>query len=127
MLFLNPWLLAGLVGVSIPIIIHLVRQQAAKPIDWGAMRFLFDTLAIRRRRMQWEDLLLMAARCLLLGLLALALVGLAELDVQRFARALFEDRVTHGVVLALGRAVASATAATRFVLRLVTHVPPPLR
>jgi len=73
MLFLNPWLLAGLVGVSIPIIIHLVRQQAAKPIDWGAMRFLFDTLAIRRRRMQWEDLLLMAARCLLLGLLALAL------------------------------------------------------
>ncbi len=73
MLFLNPWLLAGLVGVAIPIIIHLVRQQAAKPIDWGAMRFLFDTLAIRRRRMQWEDLLLMAARCLLLGFLALAL------------------------------------------------------
>lgn len=73
MLFLNPWLLAGLVGVSIPIIIHLVRQRAAKPIDWGAMRFLFDTLALRRRRMQWEDLLLMATRCLLLGLLALAL------------------------------------------------------
>lgn len=73
MLFLNPWLLSGLVGVAIPILIHLVRQQAAKPVDWGAMRFLFDTLAIRRRRMQWEDLLLMAARCLLLGLLALAL------------------------------------------------------
>jgi hypothetical protein len=73
MLFLNPWLLAGLAGVSIPIIIHLVRQQAAKPIEWGAMRFLFDTIAVRKRRMEWEDLLLMAARCLLLGLLALAL------------------------------------------------------
>jgi hypothetical protein len=72
MLFLNPWLLAGLVGVSIPIIIHLVRQQAAKPIEWGAMRFLFDTVALRRRKMEWEDLLLMAARCLLLGLAALA-------------------------------------------------------
>ena len=35
MLFLNPWLLAGLVGATIPIIIHLVRQQAAKPIEWG--------------------------------------------------------------------------------------------
>jgi len=73
MLFLNPWLLAGLAGVAIPIIIHLVRQQAAKPVEWGAMRFLFDTVAIRKRRMEWEDLLLMAARCLLLGLIALAL------------------------------------------------------
>ncbi|MCW1912515.1 PA14 domain-containing protein [Luteolibacter sp. GHJ8] len=73
MLFLNPWLLAGLAGVGIPIIIHLVRRQAAKPIEWGAMRFLFDTVAMRRRKMEWEDLLLMAARCLLLALIALAL------------------------------------------------------
>ncbi|HEY1121071.1 MAG TPA: PA14 domain-containing protein [Haloferula sp.] len=73
MLFLNPWLLAGLAAVAIPIIIHLVRRQAAKPIDWGAMRFLFDTVAMRRRKMEWEDLLLMAARCLLLGLVALAI------------------------------------------------------
>lgn len=73
MLFLNPWLLAGLAGVAIPVIIHLVRQQAAKPVDWGAMRFLFDTVSVRRRRIEWEDLLLMAARCLLLGLAALAL------------------------------------------------------
>ncbi|MEO5917815.1 MAG: PA14 domain-containing protein [Luteolibacter sp.] len=73
MLFLNPWLLAGLIGATIPVIIHLVRQQAAKPVEWGAMRFLFDTISVRRRRMEWEDLLLMAARCLLLGLLALAL------------------------------------------------------
>ena len=73
MLFLNPWLLAGLVASTIPIIIHLVRQQAAKPVEWGAMRFLFDTISVRRRKMEWEDLLLMAARCLLLALLALAL------------------------------------------------------
>ena len=73
MLFLNPWLLAGLLGATIPIIIHLVRQQAAKPVEWGAMRFLFDTISVRRRKMEWEDLLLMAARCLLLALLALAL------------------------------------------------------
>ena len=72
MLFLNPWLLAALAGISIPVIIHLVRRQAAKPFDWGAMRFLMDTLSERRRRMEWEDLLLMAARCLLLALAALA-------------------------------------------------------
>jgi hypothetical protein len=37
------------------------------------MRFLFDTVAMRKRKMEWEDLLLMAARCLLLGLAAMAL------------------------------------------------------
>lgn len=73
MLFLNPWLLFGLAGVLVPIILHMMRRQSAKPLDWGAMRFLFDTVAMRRRRMEWEDMLLMAARCLLIALLALAL------------------------------------------------------
>ncbi len=73
MLFLNSILLLGLIGVSIPIILHLIRRQAAKPMEWGAMRFLFDTVAMRRRRIEWEDLLLMATRCLLLTLIALAI------------------------------------------------------
>ena len=29
MLFLNPWLLLALAGVSIPVILHLIRRQAA--------------------------------------------------------------------------------------------------
>ncbi|MFT6596342.1 MAG: hypothetical protein ACJAT3_002324, partial [Akkermansiaceae bacterium] len=72
MLFRNPWLLAGLAGVLIPVILHLIRRQAAKPYDWGAMRFLFDTVAARRKRMEWEDFLLMIARCLLIALITLA-------------------------------------------------------
>ncbi|MDB4619882.1 BatA domain-containing protein, partial [Akkermansiaceae bacterium] len=73
MLFLNPWILLGLAGVLIPVILHLIRSKAAKPYDWGAMRFLFDTVATRRKRMEWEDFLLMVTRCLLLALIALAL------------------------------------------------------
>lgn len=73
MLFLNPLLLIGLAGVLVPIILHMMRRQAAQPLDWGAMRFLYDTVAMRRRRMEWEDLLLMAARCLLVALLVLAI------------------------------------------------------
>lgn len=65
-------MLAGLAGVLVPVILHLIRRQMAKPLDWGAMRFLFDTVAMRRRRMEWEDMLLMASRCLLIALLALA-------------------------------------------------------
>ncbi len=73
MLFLHPWLLAGLAAAAIPIVIHLVRRRSARPIEWGAMRFLFDTVSVRRRKMEWEDLLLMAARCLLIALAALAI------------------------------------------------------
>ena len=70
----NPLLLFGLLGILIPIIIHLLNRRSNRVIEWGAMDFLFQSLAIRNRRIQLEEALLMAARCLLVGLLALALV-----------------------------------------------------
>ncbi|MBU6178897.1 MAG: VWA domain-containing protein, partial [Verrucomicrobia bacterium] len=73
MLFLNTILLLGALGISIPIIIHLLNRRSSRVVDWGAMNFLLESLAIRNRRIQLEEALLMAARCLLVGLLALAL------------------------------------------------------
>lgn len=73
MLFLNTILLLGALGISIPIIIHLLNRRSSRVVDWGAMTFLLESLAIRNRRIQLEEALLMAARCLLVGLLALAL------------------------------------------------------
>lgn len=73
MLFLNTLLLLGALGISIPIIIHLLNRRSSRVVDWGAMNFLLESLAIRNRRIQLEEALLMAARCLLVGLLALAL------------------------------------------------------
>lgn len=73
MLFLNTALLLGALGISIPIIIHLLNRRSTRVVDWGAMTFLLDSLAIRNRRIQLEEALLMATRCLLVGLLALAL------------------------------------------------------
>ncbi len=72
MLFLNAALLTGLLGIGIPVLLHLFSRKSARIIDWGAMRFLLDSLAKRTRRIQLEDALLMAARCLLFGCLALA-------------------------------------------------------
>ena len=72
MSFIHTILLAGLAAVAIPIIIHLLSRKAAKVIDWGAMQFLLDSIESRKRRIQLEEALLMAARCLLMGLLALA-------------------------------------------------------
>ncbi len=73
MLFLNTILLLGALGISIPIVIHLLNRRSSRVVDWGAMNFLLESLAIRNRRIQLEEALLMAARCLLVGLLALAL------------------------------------------------------
>ena len=71
MTFLNFALLSGLAAVSIPIILHLLNRRSARIVDWGAMRFLLDSLLTRKKRIQLEEALLMASRCLLVCLLAL--------------------------------------------------------
>ena len=71
MLFLNLALLGGLDAIGIPIIIHLLNRRSAKIVEWGAMRFLGDSVLTRKRRIQLEEALLMAARCLLVRVLAL--------------------------------------------------------
>ncbi len=68
----NPWMLLGLLGVAIPVVIHLLNRRRAVVVDWGAMQFL-EIGRRARRKLQITDLLLLAGRMLLLGLVALAL------------------------------------------------------
>jgi hypothetical protein len=92
MSFLNPIMLFGLAAVSIPIVIHLLNRRRVKKVLWAAMRFLSASIEQNRRRMKMEDLILLAVRCLLLALLALAL-----------ARPSFESA---GTILGTSRATA---------------------
>ena len=69
-------MLFGLVAVAIPIIIHLLNRQRATIVDWGAMRFLLESLTHRSRRILIEEIILMALRCLILALLVLAMARL---------------------------------------------------
>ena len=73
MLFQHIYLLLGVLGIAIPVIIHLLNRRQAKVIDWGAMIFLMDSLLSRRRRVLLEEILLLATRCLIVALVALAL------------------------------------------------------
>ncbi|MEQ8769270.1 MAG: BatA and WFA domain-containing protein [Phycisphaerales bacterium] len=71
MTFLHPAILAaGLLAVAIPILIHFFMRRRRKPIRWAAMRFLMEAYRKRKRRLALEQILLLAARCLLLALLA---------------------------------------------------------
>lgn len=72
--FLNPILVSvGLACVAIPIVIHILMRRRRRPVAWGALRFLVEAYRRQRRRMNLEQLLLLAARCLIVALLALAL------------------------------------------------------
>ena len=66
----------GLVAVAIPILIHLLNRQKATLVDWGAMRFLLESLTSRSRRILIEEIILMALRCLIIALLVLAMARL---------------------------------------------------
>src|SRR5438046_5194233 len=80
MSFLNPLLLFGLAAVSIPIIIHLLNRRKFQKVVWAAMRFLKMSVEQNQRRMKIEDMILLALRCLLLALLAVALARPAILS-----------------------------------------------
>lgn len=74
MAFLHPAILtAGLLAVSIPILIHLLMRRRKKPVMWGAMRFVLEAYRRTRRRLLIERWLLLACRCLLLAALAIGL------------------------------------------------------
>src|SRR5690606_20268012 len=66
---------AGAVAMAVPIVIHLLSRFRRKREPWGAMRFLMEAYRKHRRRLQIEQLLLLAVRCLLLLTLGLALAG----------------------------------------------------
>ncbi len=71
---LNLLMLAGLAGLAIPIVIHLLNRRRFDVVDWGAMQFLHLNKP-KRRRLLIEQLLLLLVRMGLLGLMVLALAG----------------------------------------------------
>jgi len=82
MTFLNPILaLAALSCIAIPIVIHILMRKRRRPVEWGAMRFLIEAYQRQRKRLNLEQLLLLASRCLLVALLAMA-VGKPILDAS---------------------------------------------
>src|SRR5215210_2154006 len=84
-----PFFWAGLAAVSIPILIHILNRQRFKVVTWAAMEFLLRAMKKNRRRMKFEQMILLATRCLLMFLIAFALARpLAGCSKQSLAGAL---------------------------------------
>lgn len=68
--FLNPWMLAGLAGISLPVIAHLLSKKKYNVVQWGAMQFL-ELGRETRRRVRLEEFLLLLLRILIIALIVL--------------------------------------------------------
>jgi hypothetical protein len=77
-LLLAPLGLAALAALVVPLIIHLRRRTEEVPVDFAALRWL-DPRPRPRRKLRFDELLLLALRLLLVALLALLLAQPAEL------------------------------------------------
>src|SRR5436190_5113404 len=96
--FVAPWFaVAGAALASIPIIIHILNRRRFKTIRWAAMEYLLQAMRKNRRRLKFEQWVLLAARCLLILLMGMALArplgcensSIAALGGQRTALHIF--------------------------------------
>ncbi len=121
-------MLLGGLAIASPILIHLLNKRRFKIVEWAAMDFLFEADKKNRRRVQLENFILLALRCLALLLLALLLArpflpsGVSDVlqQAQRFERVLLIDdslsqRVLNGPLPAM-------QVTTRAVRDLVTDL-----
>jgi hypothetical protein len=70
--FLSPLFLIGLLGVAIPIALHLFRRESGPVVPFSAVRFLQRAPVQQTHRRRLHDLLLLALRVAALTLLALS-------------------------------------------------------
>ncbi len=63
--FVSPALAwAGLLAMSVPILIHLLSRRRLRRVRWAAMDFLLQAAGRNRRRLRFEELILLTLRCL---------------------------------------------------------------
>jgi hypothetical protein len=73
MSFLNPLLLLGALGLSLPILAHMLNRFEVKHTDWAAMQFLNRSVRVRSRQLKLRDIILLLLRCLALLLIVFAI------------------------------------------------------
>ncbi|MGP0566570.1 MULTISPECIES: BatA domain-containing protein [unclassified Nitrospina] len=73
--FLSPWFLLGLLGIALPILVHLLTRRQQKRIPFSAVYLLEQVQKRSIRRSQPNRLLLLLFRCLAIACLSLALAS----------------------------------------------------
>jgi len=88
-----PLMLFGATAVAVPIALHFFYKARYKPLPWAAMNFLKQAVEQTSRRLKFQEWVLLALRCLLLLLIALALSQLQNKSATLSARGEAVDAV----------------------------------
>lgn len=91
MQFLQPILLWGLLGISIPILIHLWQGRKGQVINWAAMHWLSEEESSVTKGFRLENILLLLLRILMLVFLILLL---SQLYFSKL-NSMTEQRIVH--------------------------------
>ncbi|WP_166826061.1 BatA domain-containing protein [Thalassoroseus pseudoceratinae] len=125
--FFNPAMLLGLLGLSLPILVHLISKRRYDVVQWGAMQFL-ELGRNQRRKLRLEQLLLMLLR---MALIALIVFALARPWVSSRWFSSIAERKTRDVVLVIdgsysmgfeGGGLTPHQAAVRWAHRLIDEL-----
>lgn len=68
---MHPALALGAAAVASPILIHILSRRRFRVVRWPTMEFLLAAHQRNRRRVRFEQLLLLVLRCLIVALLAM--------------------------------------------------------
>jgi hypothetical protein len=90
---------AGIFLAAIPVIIHILNRRRFKTVDWAAMNFLLKALRKNRRRLRFEQWLLLAVRCCVLLFLGLALARPMGCDQSSLATVAAQRSGLHVLVI----------------------------
>ncbi len=75
MTFLNVAMIGGIFALTIPVLIHLLNRQRPRVVRWGAMHLLEQVVRTQRKRLKFEQILLLLVRAMIPVLLALCMAS----------------------------------------------------
>ena len=71
--FVRPWLLIGVLGALVPLVIHLAGRRKAPRVQFTALRFVLSRDPARARAARLRERLLLGLRMVIAALIAVAL------------------------------------------------------
>src|SRR5215475_11141059 len=95
--FANPWLLAALVGVGLPVLIHYLTRARPRRVAFPPLKFLLEACAGQQSIHRLRTFVLLTVRCLAV----LALVLLFARPFMKPSRAVANPEARQRVVLIL--------------------------
>ena len=111
LLLLAPLALASLAALALPLLVHIRRRTEEVPLDFAALRWL-EALPKPKRRLRFDEWLLLALRLLLVACLALLLARPAVMGWEDDAPLVL---VVPGVDVAAAREAAGPEAEIRWI------------